>query len=121
MIHSSSDSGAPIFAILLVTCFLPTIIAWWRGHRAMLAILMMNLIGLGALLVGAVAGSAVVFAAFALIGFAPSTVIMLIALIWALGPDTRLNERREAEGIASAIMTALAKREADTRLSESLS
>jgi hypothetical protein len=119
MIHNSSDSGtAP-------SCFLPTIIAWWRGHRAKLAILVMNLIGLGALIVGAIAGSAVVFAAFALIGFAPSTVIMLIALIWALGPDTRLNERREAEGIASAIMTALAKREAesrhDTRLSESLS
>ena len=112
MIHNSSDSGtAPIFIILLASCFLPTIIAWWRGHRAKLAILVMNLIGLGALVVGAIAGSAVVFAAFALIGFAPSTVIMLIALIWALGPDTRLNERREAEGIASAIMTALEKRE----------
>jgi Na+/melibiose symporter-like transporter len=111
MIHNSSDSGAPIFVILLATCFLPTIIAWWRGHRAKLAIFMMNLIGLGALIVGAVAGSAVVFAAFALVGFVPSTVIMLIAFIWALSPDTRRNEEHRAQITATAIAAALNGRE----------
>ena len=84
-VPQASDGGAVVaFVILVALSFLPSIVAHARGHRAQLAIVMMNLIGLGGLILGA-------FGAVA--GFVPSTVIILVAaFIWALSPDTRNDE-----------------------------
>jgi hypothetical protein len=84
-VPEASNGGAVVaFAILVALSFLPSIVAYARGHRAQLAIVMMNLIGLGGLILGA-------FGAVA--GFVPSTVIIMVAaFIWALSPDTRNDE-----------------------------
>jgi hypothetical protein len=84
-VPQASDGGAVVaFVILVALSFLPSIVTHARGHRAQLAIVMMNLIGVGGLILGA-------FGAVA--GFVPSTVIILVAaFIWALSPDTRNDE-----------------------------
>jgi hypothetical protein len=80
-VPQASHGGAVVaFAILVALSFLPSIVAYARGHRAQLAIVMMNLIGLGGVVLGA----------FGLVaGLVPSTVIIIVtAFIWALSPDT---------------------------------
>jgi hypothetical protein len=46
-VPQASNGGAVVaFAILVALSFLPSIVAYARGHRAQLPIVMMNLIGL---------------------------------------------------------------------------
>jgi hypothetical protein len=38
-----TDPGIAYLAIFLAFYFLPTLVAWWRGHRQLASILLLNL------------------------------------------------------------------------------
>ena len=88
-----------------VIAFLPGIVAIMRGHLSTPAIVLLNFVALG--FIASVVG--IVF------GFA----ILLIALIWALGSNTKANRERNADAIAEAITAAVVRERSARRVGES--
>jgi hypothetical protein len=52
--NTGGVGGSPLPLILLLSYFLPTIVAYWRGHRNLLAIFILNLL-LGWTILGGIA------------------------------------------------------------------
>ena len=91
----------PILTTFLIA-FAPGLVALARGHRSMLAIIVLNAIALGLI-------ASVVLSAF---GF----LLDLIALIWAMTSNTNSNRRRDLVYVTHAVQDALAhERDATNR------
>jgi hypothetical protein len=104
-IKMENDDAIGYTVLIIVTCFIPTIIAHLRGHNSRSAIGSLNFLTVAGTIVSAV--FSIVVIGLPLFGLA--SIFWFAALVWSLTGNTRHRDRRRARMDAREIALALAR------------